>query len=288
MKITVNDAHCHYGNESLMGRIERGTIHSNNPYEKIRRDLDTYEIQNQVLFAQPCPSSTVGYIKGTLWALPRGLYSGLQQFRDNFLEWPLGKSNTDESKIFFGNVDYSRANREICRLEDSRIKFVPFVNSHFNPSELEEFGEVEGVKFYEPYGDIPDELLKYLNEREMNLVIHLSLDKEPESILGLVEKNDGITFQLAHWAIGSPKIMDALEEYSNLFIDTAASSADIYSTYFKVPFKKIAQEHPDKILFGSDEPWTTLGKEIGYMRSLGLDKTDLEKIMYSNYYQLWK
>jgi hypothetical protein len=285
----INDAHCHYGNESLVGRLERLRLHSNNPYEKIKQDLDAYEIQNQVLFAQPCPASTLGYIKGALMLFPRGIYSSLQQNRDMLPEGlHLGKSNTTEPKIFFGNVDYNRTNQEISRLEDTRIEFVPFVNSHFKPSDIKEFNGIKGVKFYETYGDIPEELLNYLNNQGLNLILHRDLTKGPEHILDMVAKNSGINFQIAHWATGSRKITGALDEYSNLFVDTAGSSLSFYTKHLGIPFKQIAQEHPDKVLFGSDEPWANLGKEIEAVTNLGLGKETEEKILYKNYYKLWK
>jgi hypothetical protein len=295
----INDAHCHYGKECLWGTVGRMRLISNNTYEKIIRDLDTYEIENQVLFAQPCPSSPGGYIRGALLLLPKLMaYSSKTHWEiaKGLLFEKIGKDYADWDQeryfdeLFFGDVDYSNANLEISQINDKRIKPLPFVNSKFKPSDLGGLEGIEGVKYYEPYGEIPEILLKYLNDNELNILPHLSLNtlEKPEKFLGEVAKNDGIIFQVPHWGTGFIKVINALDEYDNLYIDTAASTHYSYNKRLKIPFKKIAEEHPDKILFGSDEPWTNLGKEIKKISGLGLDKGVMEKIMYSNYYKVWK
>ena len=90
---------------------------------------------------------------------------------------------------------------------------------------------------------------------------------------------------LTNWANGNKQIIGALDEFPNLFVDSAAST---YWVYRNISFEGIARNHTDKILFGSDEPWTKYEKEIAKIKSFDLSENELERIMLKNYYQLWK
>ena len=47
--------------------------------------------------------------------------------------------------------------------------------------------------------------------------------------------------------------------------------------------KEIIDKHsPDRILFGSDMPWSSYVNEVNFIKSLGLNARDEEKILSGN------
>lgn len=263
----INDAHCHFGRESFFGSIARLRLYSNNNYESLKKEWDMHNVKHVVLFAQPCPRSIKRYLGEVILFL---------------LGYRISKTIDEKT---FGKVDYSQANKEISELTDNRVEFVPFINSSINASDLALLN-VKGVKYYEPYGKIPENLLSYLNQNNLNMVLHLSTENEtrPEKFLNIVENNEGIKFQVAHCANGVKEIISALDEYSNLFVDTSAIS---HRYYGHIPVKDIVENHPDKVLFGSDEPWTKYEEQLRIFENLGLSKSDLESVFEKNYLKLW-
>lgn len=266
----INDAHCHYGLESFFGSVLRARFSSKNDYESLSSDWEKYDVQNIVLFSQPCPSD----------------------FNRNVIEclaFCLGYGVIMPSvEKLFGDVDYFQANEIISNFSDEKIEFIPFVNSNVSVSDLVEL-EIKGVKYYEPYdsaGSIPENLLEFLNDNELNIVLHLSsvTEKGPDAFLNIVEKYDGIKFQVAHCANGVSKIIDSLHEYSNLFVDTSALS---HWSYKKIDFCEVIANYGDKVLFGSDNPWTHYGKQISQIESCNLSEREMKRVMYNNYFQLW-
>lgn len=271
----VNDAHLHFGWNGYFGSRWRRLSIAKNNHNSLTKDWDKYRIQNAVLFSVPEPAGYLRYYS-ELVLLKLEYFA----FRKHILRKPI-----DDSLL--ANNNYSKINDEINKINDSRIEFVPFVNSKFEISDIERFDNIKGVKFYEPYGAIPESLLDYLNENELNIVLHLSDDREknPDKFLEIVEDNDGIKFQVAHCANGIPEIINALGEYSNLFVDTAACT---HWQYKQIPLESIAQEHTDKVVFGSDGPWTKYDKQIAQILGLDLSKNEKEKILNKNYFQIWK
>ncbi len=267
----INDAHCHYGRESFFGSVLRARFSSKNDYEGLSSDWEKYDVQNVVLFSQPCPSD-----------LRRNVFE--------FFKFCLGYGAfISYDKKLFSNVDYSHTNDTISNLDDEKIEFIPFVNSDVSVSDLAEL-EIKGIKYYEPYdfsGSIPDNLLEFLNDGELNIVLHLSdvTENNPDTFLANVEKYDGIKFQVAHCANGVSKIIDSLHEYSNLFVDTSALS---HWSYKKIDLCEVIANYGSKVLFGSDDPWTHYDKQIGQIENFDLSAREMKKVMYSNYFQLWK
>jgi len=267
----INDAHCHFGLESFGGTIGRRKAVSNLNFRKLKHNLKEYEIEHVVLFAQPRPTSTYQFL------------SDLLSFLIN------NRLDVNEDYKLRRKVDYSETNDLISKLRDSRIEFVPFISSSTPPEYLDKFNNIKGVKFYEPNGELSPKLLDYLNERELNLIIHKNPQNEglTEYFLNYVNFNPGINFQVAHYAQCMPGIIRALDEYDNLYIDTSGSTDSLYRLW-GLQFEPIAREYSHKIIFGSDEPWSNTGKEIEMVKSFYLDKKQEENIFYRNYFKIWK
>lgn len=252
--------------------MNRGKLLSNTSYEKLSQYWEEFGVEKTLLFPQPNPSGLPKYlIEGALFPFGSGL----------------GRSIGN--KLFNLEVDYSRAHREISALEDERVEFIPFVNSRL---EGIEGIKAKGVKFYEPLGRLPRELLRFLNRRGMNLIVHLSEETQsrPQRFLEAVGDSPHINFQVAHCAEGSEKIVRALERLPNLYFDTSACSLEAYSRAFRAQgtsFREIVEQNPEKILFGSDEPWSSYRCQVEHLEALDLSKKDRERVFYSNFSRVW-
>ena len=66
---------------------------------------------------------------------------------------------------------------------------------------------------------------------------------------------------------------------TDIYLDTAFSSGKMPPRYAK----EIIDKHsPDRILFGSDMPWSSSVNEVNFIKSLGLNARDEEKILSGN------
>lgn len=300
----ICDGHAHYGINSMIGSFGRFVPYSTYSYGELIDDLNKYNIEKIVLFAQPDPFSLKKDI--THLAVIGGFLGGVHELAKidpiyvTMVAGPLsalfaGKFiyESKTGKSLFPPSSYREANQNIANIEDNRVEFVPFVNRNFKPSDLEGFENIKGVKYYATYGGIPDNLLSYLNENELNLVLHPSLRSlsKPEKFLKKVEANDGINFQIAHLAYGNSGFINALGKYENLYIDTSGYTFPtnrLYRFLHKVvPIEKIAQDYPDRVIYGSDRPWCTQESELNVVNSLDISERDKDAILYRNCLKLW-
>ena len=53
------------------------------------------------------------------------------------------------------------------------------------------------------------------------------------------------------------------------------------------PFEEIVSENVEKVLFGSDEPWSEYKTQIEQINRLELSNSDKNRIFYRNYLALW-
>lgn len=272
----INDAHCHYGIDSPFHSVEGALkIFSGNAYDSLKEDWAAYNVKKCILFSQPLPVS-------------RGLY---------FLEaatFPVSYGvNIFKNNLFGICPDYSKINKEINEvgLNDSRVQFVPFVNRKFRASEIGIYENIKGVKFYEPYGEIPQSLLEYLGEKELNMIVHIweKSENNQRKFLKLVEKHEAVNFQVPHLANGNLEIISALGELDNLYVDTSCCSNKIYKKYVLDgdSFEEIVSNHVEKVLFGSDEPFASYKSQIQQINNMEISAKDKEMIKEKNFYKIW-
>jgi len=190
----INSAHSHFDREGLYGSLNRLTI-ENSIYteDQLCKDLDKYRVEKAVIFPQPHPTTgeediarvfallgltgaiTLPDIETKLAVMP--VVMGAIFFKMSY--------ESITGKLIHFPINYSKANDRIYELKDDRVEFVPFVGSNFKPADIERFEGIKGVKFYEPYGAIPENLLRYLDEHELNMIIHLSIDMRTKPIQNL-------------------------------------------------------------------------------------------------------
>ncbi|MBP2029262.1 hypothetical protein J2755_000182 [Methanohalophilus levihalophilus] len=286
MKIRINDAHCHYGtNSMLMTMALRPTKKFSNDFGELEGIMESNNVENCVLFSQPEPANTFGHI----W---RGLY------------YHLWNVSTDSQEPYFGwRINYTKANEKISKIKDKHVNFIPFLSASDGIEEIEKYvdergNSPRGIKYYGIYGDIPNlNILQYLNEHEMSMVLHLPMKcrKCPQKLLDTVGRYPDLKFQLAHMGDGIPEILSSLWEFDNLYLDTAMITNEAYQNLYRkqgTTMEEMIQNAPEsKILFGSDEPWGSLGEQAKSIVDLQfsgiLSARDVDNILYQNARTVW-
>jgi len=153
---------------------------------------------------------------------------------------------------------------------------------------------LKGLKFHAEYQDFTadeDKMLKiydYALDRGLILLHHCGFDpgfpppykSSPQRFLRVADAMRGGIIIVAH--MGGHGDWDESERYlagSELYLDTSMGFEYIPHEQFV----RIVEKHgADKILFGSDAPWSNAGKEIEHLRSLPLSEDSKNAILYGN------
>ena len=153
---------------------------------------------------------------------------------------------------------------------------------------------LKGLKFHVEYQnfilDDPKMLRIYDYALGKGLIIlhHAGFDpafpppfkSSPKQFANIAKELRGGTIIAAH--LGGHDQWDEVEEYivgTNIYLDTSMG----FEYYSHEQFLRIVKNHgADKILFGSDSPWSSADREIAAIRALPLMQTDKEKILFGN------
>lgn len=177
---------------------------------------------------------------------------------------------------------------------------IPFGSVHPDiPDAMEELERlktagVKGVKFHPDYQHffVDEKRMFPIYERiaELGLitVFHAGVDIgypepihcTPQRLLSVLDLFGDAPVVAAHF--GGYLLWDSvLEELcgTNIYLDTAFSYGKIPPDYAK---KIIGAHSADRILLGSDMPWSTAENETRLIRSLDLPEETTEKILYNN------
>lgn len=96
----------------------------------------------------------------------------------------------------------------------------------------------------------------------------------------MLGKISGGVFVLAH--LGSQQMWDEVEKYlvgKDVYFDTSMG----FECYSNEQFMRIVRNHgADRILFGSDSPWSNASKELEILLSLPLPEEEKQLIMSGN------
>lgn len=108
----------------------------------------------------------------------------------------------------------------------------------------------------------------------------------PERFAKMLDSLSGGIFVLAH--LGSQEMWDDVEKYlvgKDVYFDTSMG----FECYSNEQFMRIVKNHgADKILFGSDSPWSNASKELAILNSLPLSETEKRLILCDNAKRLLK
>ena len=153
---------------------------------------------------------------------------------------------------------------------------------------------LKGLKFHPEYQNfIVDgkEMLKiydYALSKDLILLFHAGFDpafpppyrSNPIAFAKIAREMKGGKIVAAH--LGGQQQWDGVAEHlagENIYLDTSMG----FKYYTKEQFLKIAEKHgTDKILFGSDSPWSRANEEIAVLKSLPIAADQLENILYKN------
>ena len=153
---------------------------------------------------------------------------------------------------------------------------------------------LKGLKFHAEYQnfvlDAPEMLRVYDYAFEKGLIVlhHAGFDpaypppykSSPKQFANIAKQMRGGVLVAAH--LGGQKQWQEVEEYiagTDIYLDTSMG----FEYYSSEQFLRIVKAHgADKILFGSDAPWSRADKEIAAIRTLPLSDEDKEKILSGN------
>ena len=152
-----------------------------------------------------------------------------------------------------------------------------------------------GIKIHPDYVRVPvddpryDRIFSLAEERGFFVVTHTGFDPvspncvhaTAQGLLAVVKRHPNLTLIAAHMGgIGQTKEVLDLLVGTPIWFDTSLSAlrekewGELY---------KILKEHPtDRILFGTDTPWSIPQKEIAFLESSGLSEGKLESIFAKN------
>ena len=153
---------------------------------------------------------------------------------------------------------------------------------------------LKGLKFHAEYQDfiLDDEkmlrIYDYALSRNLILMHHAGADaafsppykSSPKQFAGIVRELKGGVIIAAH--LGGHEQWDDVFEYlagENIYLDTSMG----FDYFSQEKFLKILTKHgADKIIFGSDSPWSSANKEIDAIKKLPISESGRELIFYGN------
>lgn len=162
--------------------------------------------------------------------------------------------------------------------EVARLKVLGLYGVKFHPDYQSFF--VDEERMYPIYDAISSLGLPVLFHAGADPLSPNLVHAEPKALAKIAELFPKMKIIAAH--MGGMGRCDEVEEYligRNMFIDTAMAS------YFCPPeqFARIIRKHgTDKIVFGSDCPWSRANEGLRYLEKAKLNGSDMDKIMYQN------
>lgn len=153
---------------------------------------------------------------------------------------------------------------------------------------------LKGLKFHPEYQDflLDDEkmlpIYDYALNRGLILLFHAGFDpafkapyrSNPKAFANISKRLGGGTIIAAH--LGGGRQWDEVLEHlcgSEVYLDTSMG----FKYYGEEQFLKILKAHgANKILFGSDSPWSRADEELKIFNSLPISDVEKEKILYGN------
>ncbi len=182
---------------------------------------------------------------------------------------------TSDNLISFGGIhpatdDFRRDIDLVCELKLPGIKLHP---------EYQQFtlDAPEMLKIYD-----------YALSKDLILMFHAGFDPAypppihswPLQFAKIAKEMRGGTIVAAH--LGGQSQWDDVEKYivgTDIYIDTSMGT----NYYSAEQFMRIVKNHgADKVLFGSDSPWSRAGEEIEAINNMPLSCEEKERIFYKN------
>ncbi|HEX9657505.1 MAG TPA: amidohydrolase family protein [Bacteroidota bacterium] len=188
--------------------------------------------------------------------------------------------------------------------------------ANFTPELLEEIrqyineGVVKGLKLYPgyesffPYDPKLAPVYQLAEECDVPVMIHSGDTYTPKGkvkfshplhIDEVAVDHPNVNFVICH--VGNPWIRDCMEvvyKNKNVYTDISGLVLGNFSDRFESYMRKQLQEmllygvQPDKVLFGTDWPISSMESYLDFMQELKIPEKDSKKIMYENSAKLFK
>jgi hypothetical protein len=111
-------------------------------------------------------------------------------------------------------------------------------------------------------------------------VVRHEREARPEDLARVLDAFPGLTCILAH--MGGYLEWDGVREHlcgREAYLDTAYVPGHLPDA----EFISLARDHGiERVLFGTDGPWTDAGAEIAYLRGMGFTSSELDAILHAN------
>ncbi|MCL2513043.1 MAG: amidohydrolase family protein [Oscillospiraceae bacterium] len=151
----------------------------------------------------------------------------------------------------------------------------------------------KGVKLHPEYQEFyvdDPEALRFLDcilDKGLMVLLHAGVDigipslhSDPKRLANMLDNLRGGTIIAAH--MGSHAMWDGVEKHlagKDIYFDTSMG----FEYYSEEQFLRIVKAHgADKILFGSDAPWSDAAHEIAKIKSLPVEGSEKNAILYGN------
>ncbi|MBI1969034.1 amidohydrolase family protein [Candidatus Woesearchaeota archaeon] len=205
------------------------------------------------------------------------------------LEKEMKKNKVDFSACFaLGGTGVKEKSLSLAK--ECKAGILPFFR--FDPKEITE-AELErylplffGVKLhprwenFDPLDEAFASLFRIIEKCRSPVLIHTrkenNANTDPDRLVALVEKNKRINFIFGHFANAVDSVIRKTKELPNLFLETSIVSSP------KIVEMAVQKCGSEKILFGSDFPYSDQELEVEKIRRANLRLPEKENIFYKN------
>lgn len=211
------------------------------------------------------------------------------------LENTMRASNITCSLVFPLKTDKDPYEESMAILQQANSKLLPVLR--FNPkTDLNKIKEVitsfSAVKLH-PRGECFDPLdtnfepvFREIERANKPVIIHTRKEglknTDPERLLTLARHYPKINFIFAHFASDSDEFFKQLTQFENAYVETS-----IVSSPFTIA-QRVKQVGSEKILFGSDFPYSDQEIELLKIKKAPISDKEKENILYKNAIKIFK
>lgn len=133
---------------------------------------------------------------------------------------------------------------------------------------------------FDPLDERFAKMFEIIEKHKIPILIHTRKENndnsDPDRLLTLVEKYKGINFIFGHFANAVESVIEKMKELPNLFLETSIVSSP---KIIEMAVKKCGSE---KILFGSDFPYSDQELELQKVLRSEISYRDKENLLYKN------
>jgi predicted TIM-barrel fold metal-dependent hydrolase len=278
----IIDCHSNLGWDA--SNLKKNLIPAEQSYGKLLNKMDTYGISRAVILPFPCPGAK--FNNSTWYELENHYLIGAAQVSDRFIVFPGVNPGQKQSVDNIHTLSIT-----------ANIKGIKF--SHQN---LIQFPIDKLVK---------NPLMEIVQDNNLLFMIHTGTGKEPgtdtyhttlDYALVVAKLYPDINFIFCHLGRLHRDIFQGLE-MPNVYMDTSALSLTGFSPAFRakdcndllklctpkgIIETLVAKGFEDKLIFGSDEPYTQYNNELDYVSNARISDSAKHKIFSKNLIKVLK